>query len=139
MRVGSSEPHGEPECAKFGRVGCSSRQRHKLHQPLRCNVLVPNGSCHYLSDMAHFDLEEITSIRYIFREKLRVQSFLNGDSYSPLSEDNAGDPRDRASDSHSNLEDHFRPAPAPAVIAVHRLCAIASMMIEALELITNYC
>ncbi|EGI65531.1 hypothetical protein G5I_05920 [Acromyrmex echinatior] len=168
MRVGSSEPHGEPECAKFGRVGCSSRQRHKLHQPLRCNVLVPNGSCHYLSDMAHFDLEEITlPIKYIFREKLRVKSFLNGDSYSPLSEDNAGDPRDRASDSHSNLEGHFRgdewfsvkaanpvffvrsygidrnnsvtPAPAPAVIAVHRLCAIASMVIEALELITNYC
>ncbi|KYM93864.1 hypothetical protein ALC62_15566 [Cyphomyrmex costatus] len=124
MRVGSSEPHGEPECAKFGRVGCSSRQRHKLHQPLRCNVLVPNGSCRYLSDMAHFDSEEITLVsltffEYIFNEKLRVRSFLNGD-HSPLSKDNAGDPRDRASDSHSNLEDHFR-------------------VIEALELITNYC
>ncbi|KYQ47134.1 hypothetical protein ALC60_13880 [Trachymyrmex zeteki] len=61
MRVGSSEPHGEPECAKFGRVGCSSRQRHKLHQPLRCNVLVPNGSCHYLSDTWHI----------LIRKKLR--------------------------------------------------------------------
>lgn len=57
--MGSSEPHGEPECAEFGHAGCSSRQRHKLHQPLRCNVLVPNGSCHYLSDMARFDSEEI--------------------------------------------------------------------------------
>lgn len=65
--MGSFEPHGEPECAKFGHAGCSSRQRHKLHQPLRCNVLVPNGSCHYLSDMAHFDSEEIMLVSVKFR------------------------------------------------------------------------
>lgn len=74
MRVGSFEPHGEPECAKFGHAGCSSRQRHKLHQPLRCNVLVPNGSCHYLSDMARFDSEEIT----LASVKFRVSSGCNG-------------------------------------------------------------
>ncbi|TGZ46914.1 Uncharacterized protein DBV15_04118 [Temnothorax longispinosus] len=106
MRVGSFEPHGEPECAKFGHAGCSSRQRHKLHQPLRCNVLVPNGSSYYLSDMAHFDSEEI--ILVYSKKNLAVQTFLNGDSYSPLSGDNAGDSRDRASNSHSNSEGHFR-------------------------------
>ncbi|EZA62109.1 hypothetical protein X777_05436 [Ooceraea biroi] len=39
MRVGSFEPHGEPECAKFSR-------------------LVSNGYNHYLSNVTHFDSEE---------------------------------------------------------------------------------
>lgn len=48
-------------------------------------------------------------VRYIPRKNLAlVQTFLNSDSYSPLSGDNVGDPRNRASNSHSNSEDHFR-------------------------------
>jgi len=60
MRVGSFEPHGEPECAKFG---CST-----VVVPIsvishigRCvaTCLLPNGYSHYLSNMTCFDSEEI--------------------------------------------------------------------------------
>lgn len=63
----------------------------------------------YVGFIREHDNSILVPIRYIPGEKLvRAQTSPNDDSHSPLSENNAGDLRDRASDSHSNSEGHFR-------------------------------
>jgi len=63
MRVGSFEPHGEPECAKFGRstvVVPISVISHIGRCVATC--LLPNGYSHYLSNVTRPDSEEIVPL-----------------------------------------------------------------------------